>query len=98
MVEDDPFFAAVVARGLQRAGHRVVGPSARLAGRTSWRDAPAWSAPGHQTGRVGELPVASLLQRRGIPFAFISATDSAELPPGVPQRRLPPEARHAASH
>src|SRR5512140_2379029 len=98
VVEDEPFFAAVVEQQLRRAGCEVIGPVATLSGALALaRDTPLDAAllDVNLGGRMS-YPVADLLATRNIPFAFLTGCEPPGLPLTLQARPLVRKPIHAA--
>jgi CheY-like chemotaxis protein len=95
VVEDVLLVAEVISDGLEDRGCEVVGPAARLErGLELARAAPLDGAvlDLNLAGR-SSLPIAEVLEDRGIPFVFVTGYDpETSLPPeynGVPRLAKP---------
>jgi CheY-like chemotaxis protein len=84
VVEDSLLVADMIAELLMAAGVDVLGPFGRLDGAVAAADVASLDGALLDVNLDGELsfPIAEALQRRGIPFIFLTGySDAGALPP-----------------
>jgi DNA-binding response OmpR family regulator len=98
VVEDDPLMGLLMADVLSDAGAEVVGPFATVTDATAAADGVALDGAVLDVQLLdgASYPVASHLEARSIPYAFLSSSDPAATPKDLhPVDFLPKPARRA---
>ena len=82
VVEDDYHIAALLEDALQSEGYTVAGPAPRLADALTAANREPLEAAILDINLAGERidPVAEILERRAVPFAFLTGYDAGMLP------------------
>ena len=90
LIEDNALIRMVIAGIVEDLGHRVVAQAgtiyhARVLAETTEFDLALLDI---KLGQDSVAPVAEIIERRGLPFLFVSAYDTSELPPPFDKRPL----------
>lgn len=83
VVEDEFYLAMDIKDEIERAGGKVLGPSPDAASTLTMIDqeAPDCAIVDINLGEGASFEVAAELQRRSIPFVFLTGYDAASIPP-----------------
>src|SRR5215469_6180465 len=84
VVEDEFLVAVLIEDYLRELGCNIVGPAARLASAQMLVDQAAFDCALLDINVAGEkiYPIAAALAERGVPFAFLTGYDHADLANG----------------
>jgi DNA-binding response OmpR family regulator len=82
IVEDNMLVAEVLCELMTEQGYRVIGPCARLSGALKLAAREAIDAALLDINLAGEpcCPLADLLRRKGVPFAFLTGYGGTVIP------------------
>lgn len=90
LIEDNALVRRIIAGIVEELGHRVVAQAgtiddARTLAETADFDLALLDI---MLAQESVTPVAEIIERRGLPFLFVSAYDTSELPPPLDKRPL----------
>src|SRR3954452_11369709 len=98
ILEDDPFIAWDLQSIVEGEGHEVVGICDSLVeARRRLGDAFDFALLDIDVADGKSFEVASTLNERRIPFAFVSASQQSELPPDLRSSRFIPKPYHESA-
>ena len=90
LIEDNALIRMVIAGIVEDLGHRVVAQAGTIDHARTLAETTAFDLAllDIKLGQESVVPIAEIIERRGLPFLFVSAYDTRDLPPPFDKRPL----------